>query len=157
MSSPALPDCSGTYVLLLESCTFDRLEVGRLGTLTLEPGCYLYVGSAFGPGGIAARVGRHARQDKPRRWHIDALREHARLVSVWYQCGEIHREAQWAEVLANMRGLSVPLPGFGASDGKPGASHLFFARRCPTRQAFRQALRRAGLPDDELRAVQMET
>ncbi len=157
MNAPALPDCSGTYVLLLESCTLGELAVGRLGTLALEPGCYLYVGSAFGPGGIAARVGRHARAEKPARWHIDYLRERTRLVSVWYQCGEVHREAQWAEVLAGMRGLKVPLPGFGASDGEPGASHLFFARRCPTRQAFRQALRRAGLPDDDLRAVQVET
>ena len=157
MIREALPACAGSYVLLLESCRFDTLTIGALGTLSLEPGCYLYVGSAFGPGGIAARVGRHARTGKPARWHIDTLREHTRLVSVWYQCGEVHREAQWAEVLAGMRGLKVPLPGFGASDGKPGASHLFFARRYPTRQAFRQALRRAGLPIDGLCAVQVET
>jgi len=153
----SLPDCSGTYVLVLESCTFAELAIGRLGTLHLEPGCYLYVGSAFGPGGIAARVGRHAQTEKTARWHIDYLRERTRLVEVWYQCGDVHHEAQWAEVLAGMRGLRAPLAGFGASDGAPGASHLFFARRCPTRQGFRQALRRAGLPDTDLRAVRIET
>ena len=97
MIRESLPDCSGTYVLVLESCTFAELAIGRLGTLHLEPGCYLYVGSAFGPGGIAARVGRHAQTEKTARWHIDYLRERTRLVEVWYQCGDVHHEAQWAE------------------------------------------------------------
>ena len=54
---------------------FQALEilVGRLGALPVEPGFYVYVGSAFGPGGLERRVGRHATTEKKHRWHIDYL------------------------------------------------------------------------------------
>jgi len=43
--------------------------------LDLLPGYYIYIGSAFGPGGVRARMLRHLRADKPKHWHIDYLRE----------------------------------------------------------------------------------
>ena len=40
----------------------------------LEPGLYAYVGSAWGPGGLVARVGRHMRgRFKKPKWHVDWL------------------------------------------------------------------------------------
>ena len=45
----------------------------RFGKLTLAAGQYAYVGSAHGPGGLRARVGRHLRAEKPLHWHIDYL------------------------------------------------------------------------------------
>lgn len=36
-------------------------------------GTYCYVGSAFGPGGVRARVGRHLSRKKVVTWHIDHL------------------------------------------------------------------------------------
>ncbi|MFO8145391.1 MAG: DUF123 domain-containing protein, partial [Candidatus Syntrophosphaera sp.] len=54
------------------------------------------VGSARGPGGLAARIARHQREPKPRHWHIDYLRAHAELIAVWYTVGSLGRECSWA-------------------------------------------------------------
>ena len=53
----------GTYALILRASTAQTIQIGRLGDLVMQPGYYIYVGSAFGPGGLAARVGRHLRQE----------------------------------------------------------------------------------------------
>lgn len=47
---------SGTYILILSSPARSTIDVGRLGRMTLAHGYYLYVGSAFGPGGLRARI-----------------------------------------------------------------------------------------------------
>jgi Uri superfamily endonuclease len=119
-----------------------RLEivVGKLGVLEAQPGYYLYVGSALGPGGLAARVGRHLRSEKPLRWHVDYLRAAADVEEVWYATGKSHRECRWASVLNSLPGASVPLVGFGASDcGCP--SHLYFFNMPPSLAGFRLKLR----------------
>ncbi|HHM05950.1 MAG TPA: GIY-YIG nuclease family protein [Gammaproteobacteria bacterium] len=122
-----------------------ELTIGRLGRMTLLPGYYLYVGSAFGPGGVQARVRRHARVNKPRRWHIDYLRAAAELLEVWYACGETRREREWVRRLSRWPGIAVPLRGFGASDD-PGHSHLFYLENQPSFDAIGQALPDAGEP-----------
>lgn len=123
--STQLPDGGGTYVLLCEASA-DRagVRIGRLGELSLEPGWYAYVGSAFGSGGLSARVGRHLRRDKPLRWHFDYLRPYVAVRAVWHAAGPTRCESAWAAALAALPGAAVPLAGFGASD-HPGASHLF--------------------------------
>ncbi len=58
MLSPVtdVPQNPGNYALLL-SCNQNRpVQIGRLGTLQLQPGTYVYVGSAFGPGGLCSRL-----------------------------------------------------------------------------------------------------
>ncbi|MBT8467436.1 MAG: DUF123 domain-containing protein, partial [Deltaproteobacteria bacterium] len=37
-----------------------EVEVGRLGTICFDAPFYVYVGSAFGPGGLAARLRAHS-------------------------------------------------------------------------------------------------
>jgi Uri superfamily endonuclease len=50
------------------------LDVGRLGPVRLPAGTLRYFGSAYGPGGLRARVRRHlARENRRDRWHIDAV------------------------------------------------------------------------------------
>ena len=44
----------GTYALVLASQKTGPVRIGRLGTLELQPGVYIYVGSAFGPGGFGS-------------------------------------------------------------------------------------------------------
>lgn len=66
-----LPDAKGTYVLLSSVSLQKRLEVGRLGAFDLVPGCYAYVGSAFGAGGLRARLGHHLQSNAAPHWHID--------------------------------------------------------------------------------------
>lgn len=123
--STKLPHGGGTYVLLCEADAEGAIvRIGRLGELSLERGWYAYVGSAFGTGGLGARVGRHLRRDKPLRWHFDYLRPYVVPRAVWYVTGPMRCESAWAAALALMPGATVPLAGFGASD-HPGASHLF--------------------------------
>ena len=59
-----LPSQPGTYALLLEATAIQDVPIGKLGVLHMLPGIYVYVGSALGPGGLAARVGRHALREK---------------------------------------------------------------------------------------------
>ena len=56
-------DEPGTYALLFRAEEDRTVEVGALDSMTVQPGQYVYVGSAFGPGGVQARVRRHARGD----------------------------------------------------------------------------------------------
>ncbi len=53
--APAL-NKPGTYALVLACQKTGRVRIGRLGVLALQPGFYVYVGSAFGSGGLAARL-----------------------------------------------------------------------------------------------------
>ena len=80
----------GTYVLILWSRGVHRIRIGRLGELLTRPGFYVYVGSAFGPGGVRARVARHRRGCSRPHWHIDYLRSRTRLEEVWYSHDPLH-------------------------------------------------------------------
>lgn len=113
----------GTYALLLNAPAPATLQVGKLGVLSLQPGCYLYIGSAFGPGGVRARVGHHTRPSPRPHWHIDYVHSHTALTEVWYTYDTMRREHQWAQMLLSLPQISVPLAGFGASDCTC-ASHL---------------------------------
>jgi Uri superfamily endonuclease len=135
-----LPPLPGTYALVLRFSRRMEIVVGRLGVLETQPGYYVYVGSALGPGGLAACVGRHCRREKTRRWHVDYLREAAQIEEVWYATGRNHRECRWARALSTLPGASMPLTGFGASDcGCP--SHLCFFTLPPSVADFRKKLR----------------
>jgi len=68
-----LPDEKGTYVLILHVAELKRMEIGRLGAFDIRPGFYAYVGSAFGAGGLRARLGRHIESVAAPHWHIDYL------------------------------------------------------------------------------------
>lgn len=124
-----LPAEPGTYALLLRSDTDRTVDVGRLGSLNVRPGWYVYVGSALGPGGLAARVGRHLRREKTCRWHIDYLRAVTVRESVWYATGTSRVECRWATVLAGMKKATVPLEGFGASDCRCRSHLVWFPTR----------------------------
>lgn len=105
--------------------------VGRLGRFRFPAGWYAYVGSARGPGGLAARITRHLREPKPRRWHVDYLRAYARPVEIWYAVGTRKRECAWTKALSGLPGASIPVPRFGASDCRCPAHLIHFASRPP--------------------------
>ncbi len=50
---------AGTYVLVLVSQRIMHVRIGRTGKLETQPGFYVYVGSAHGPGEVCARVAHH--------------------------------------------------------------------------------------------------
>jgi Uri superfamily endonuclease len=136
---------SGTYALLLRAGAEQTLEVGALGEMRVRPGVYVYVGSAFGPGGVRARVRRHARADGARHWHVDYLRSGTTLEAVWYTHDPTRRECAWAAALRDMPDAEMPLGGFGASDCDCPA-HLVALPSAPSFAAFRDRVRGEG-PD----------
>jgi len=115
------------------------LRVGKLCTARFRPGFYAYAGSALGPGGVAARVGRHARPNGVRHWHVDHLRRVARVREAWFAVGRTRREHTWARALAGLPGAAT-ISGFGASDCRCPSHLVYFAVR-PAIAAFRRAAR----------------
>ena len=111
-----LPSTGGTYILLIPLAAPLTVQVGRLGRIDFAAGLYAYIGSAQGPGGLRARVGRHLRHDKPLRWHIDYLTTAAPAAEVWFDVSPARLECVWAQAFAALPGVRLPVPGFGASD-----------------------------------------
>lgn len=56
MKMSSLP---GTYALLLRLREQTPICVGAQGEIVFPQGYYVYVGSAFGPGGVRRRVAHH--------------------------------------------------------------------------------------------------
>lgn len=132
--------CPGTYALVLASDEARGLCIGRLGSLALRPGWYVYVGSAFGPGGVGARLAHHRKRAARPHWHVDHLRLHTQLERVWYTHDPIRREHQWAQVMRQLPGAEMPLHGFGSSDCACASHLLRFARR-PSLRRFQHEIR----------------
>ena len=128
---------TGTYLLIFRSSLERLIDIGKLGQLRVKPGFYVYVGSAFGPGGLAARVAHHKRPSGCPRWHIDYLGLSNNLEEVWYTYDPFHREHQWTAVVAGLKGSSIPLAGFGSSDCRC-RSHLYFFPSKPSGRSFRR-------------------
>ena len=115
----------GIYVLLVELPASRRLGVGRRRRVELAPGWYCYVGSA--QRALRARLRRHVRRHKVRRWHIDGLTSVASPVGAWVARAPGSMECALAGALAR-RGEVVA--GFGASDCRcPGHLVRFDTRR----------------------------
>ncbi len=117
----------GSYALLFPCRQDHTVQVSTFGQVTLPRGHYVYAGSAFGSGGVAARVGRHARPDVKKKWHVDYLK--ARL------------ECPWAQALRDLPGVSEPLRGLGATDCVAECgSHFFRLARRPDLDEVRRWL-----------------
>jgi len=121
------PDQPGTYTLILQLSNTAAITVGRLGRFQFPHGWYAYVGSARGPGGLAARISRHLRLSKPLHWHVDHIRAIAQPVEIWYAAGTQKRECAWAQTMADLPGAAIPAPRFGASDCRCAAHLIHFA------------------------------
>ena len=116
-----LPRDSGAYVLLIRLATQLDLDISAFSGKSLLPGLYAYCGSAYGPGGIRARVSRHLRNDKPMRWHVDRLTAAGRVEQVGIRIGG--RECDLVGEFLT-RGSLAELPGFGSSDCRTCPAHL---------------------------------
>ncbi len=112
----------GAYLLFVDLATPLVLDIPRVGVPTLAAGRYAYGGSAHGPGGLRARIGRHLRRDKTQHWHVDRLTAAGRVVRVRTVPGG--RECDLVSDLLELPGASVPVPGFGSSDCRACPAHL---------------------------------
>jgi Uri superfamily endonuclease len=131
----------GTYALLLRLDTPQNIRVGALGQVDLSPGWYLYVGSAYGPGGLAPRLARHrSRADKRFHRHIDYVRAVTTLVELWTHPGKAPQECAWAAAAAGLPGATIVGPGLGASDCRC-PSHMFHYPQRPESNAFAGLIR----------------
>lgn len=120
----------GAYVLMLRLRRPARLRIGQMGLRTFPSGWYLYIGSALGPGGVAARVARHLRTDKRTHWHIDYLLGAGPITRVWITFDRRVRECSLARRVQSLPGVHAPVPGFGATDCDC-TTHLFRFNRRP--------------------------
>jgi Uri superfamily endonuclease/predicted GIY-YIG superfamily endonuclease len=114
-----LPRSGGAYLLLLVLARELPVRLPGRADAVLAASRYLYCGSARGPGGIAARVGRHMRPDKTVRWHIDQLSLAGQVIGAW-----VFPDGDECRLVAALAEMPVPLPGFGSSDCKICPSHL---------------------------------
>lgn len=120
-----LTPAPGAYLLLLALSRPLALPQPTLKSARLGPGHYLYTGSALGPGGIRARILRHARKGKRLHWHIDHLTEAGTLTAALALPGM--GECDVLGFLLALPGVTVPVPGFGSSDCRACPAHLLTA------------------------------
>ena len=118
-----ITDAPGVYLLLLRLPTRVGVQVGRLRRIDFAPGLYGYAGSALGPGGLAARLKRHAAGAGRQHWHIDYLLPHARLLGALAREDQQRLECAWAAWAG--RQAQACIRGFGSSDCAC-TGHLFF-------------------------------
>jgi Uri superfamily endonuclease len=133
----------GTYALILEAHEYVDLEIGKLGSMQVIPGYYVYTGSAFGPGGLRARLNRHLGSPLTFHWHIDYLRRASEPVEIWTNEGGENLEHTWAEILRTDPGAVIPKRRFGASDCRCPA-HLIYYPHQPEFESFLTACAQTG-------------
>jgi Uri superfamily endonuclease len=134
----SLPAAGGAYVVEFHLEKAGILTIGKLGQAFFSAGLYLYMGSAAGPGGLRARLGRHLRPAAARpHWHIDYLHRAARPAACAYLAlppggaPGSPLECLWSQALAALPGAGLPLAGFGASDCRAGCcAHLVHFHKC---------------------------
>ncbi len=122
---------SGTYILILEAKKTEELKIGNFGKMKVEKGFYIYVGSAFGSGGLQSRIKRQLQPPRKKHWHIDYLREATDLKEAWFSYDQQRRECEWAAALSALQNFSQPVKGFGSSDCNACNSHLFYCKTLP--------------------------
>lgn len=127
-----VPRTRGSYVLVIG--LGEKLNVSPGGRrVTLDPGFYVYVGSAGGPGGVGARVRRHlllSRGEKKGalRWHIDQVLASPRasiLDVCWAKgCWGVGAEHGVVDCLVKTGRFQPVSRGFGSSDDPQSPSHF---------------------------------
>ena len=134
MSVSGLPEF-GTYALILRLHRARRMQVGKLGTFNFPAGYYAYIGSAFGPGGIRARVKHHLAVPTKPHWHIDYFRKACKPVELWINDEWAKLEHSWARLMDQLPGAERPAPRFGSSDCNC-PSHLYHFTGAPSLSSF---------------------
>jgi len=147
---------TGTYVLHVLLRSGQEVVVERRGgkhgakrrtTYLLPSGNYLYVGSAFGPGGLASRIGRHLSSGaKVRHWDIDFLLAspaRACRVAAW-ALPSSHKdgaECRWAAAIFDAPGAKPVTGSFNGGKSERGFGAGDCRRRCGCAEGVPDAYR----------------
>lgn len=131
----------GTYALILRCRHPQNIRVGKLGSVFLPGGYWIYVGSAFGPGGLRSRLNHHLKPSPRPHWHLDYIKTVMQPVEIWATPDTVKREHAWADALASLRGASRPVTGFGATDCAC-LSHLIHSIERPRFSTFARRIRK---------------
>lgn len=152
MNGLQITSSPGIYALVLTSLKPVQLEFKRK-LYQLNAGCYVYVGSAKGVGGLKARVSRHLKSEKKIRWHIDYL-----TTGVTKPVCVIYAEDRAKECVLVPRleslGFEHPLQGFGSSDCRERCtSHILYlnASQSDCVRLVEEAFKLAGLKPQALK------
>lgn len=121
VSKAKIEEGKGSYVLLIRVASAIDIDL-RGHVHSLAEGFYAYCGSARGPGGLSARIGRHRRRDKPVHWHVDQVTTKATVLRAGVSFDR--NECDLVRLLLSQSGVSVPVPGFGSSDCRICESHF---------------------------------
>lgn len=124
IDADSIPAAAGAYALLVRLCAPWNPGIRSLADRTLAPGPYIYCGSAYGPGGLRARVARHLRSGKSVRWHVDRLTGAGQVEGLAVHIGG--HECDLVDAFM-ARGATVALAGFGSSDCRRCPAHLLAA------------------------------
>jgi len=105
----------GTYLFLF--LLKEPLSITTKGgkQFFLPRGRYVYVGSAFGGGGVQSRLKRHLKREKSLHWHLD----YVTTTDKWEFLGFIVFEGKKMEcrLAQKLEKLGFkPIEGFGSSD-----------------------------------------
>ena len=111
----------GVYVLIVDLAEHFNGSVGALGTIHLDRGIWVYVGSAMG--GFRSRVRRYLSGIRAQKWHIDYLLSRSKVRAVLLVPSDTRLESYVAERLSGL--FEEVHPGFGASDTRD-RTHLFY-------------------------------
>lgn len=142
----------GTYVVVFHAERPNVVRIGDLGTFWIPSGFLLYVGSAFGSGGVLARTSRHQKPHATLRWNLDHLKRVAHPVEVWWMYNDRLKpvECKWAMALASMQVCCCPVPRFGGNDCKRCPAHLYRTQDRPSIKAFARKLGLNGTGGDTI-------
>ncbi|MHA1198038.1 MAG: GIY-YIG nuclease family protein [Candidatus Heimdallarchaeaceae archaeon] len=115
----------GTYILLILIRENLSIIINKKA-ISLEAGFYLYVGSAYGAGGLASRLHRHIRKKKKRHWHIDQVTMSSKtsVIGIGVSINN-NIECLTAQILSGLDQIK-PIYSFGNSDCKDTCTSHFF-------------------------------
>lgn len=140
MKSIEITTQQGTYAILFKCETPFHAVTGKLGSINIAAGYWVYVGSAFGPGGLRSRLTHHLKPSTRPHWHLDYIKYGLHPIEIWVTDDLVKREHDWAGVFSALKGAARPIAGFGASDCSC-LSHLIHLPRCPNFHKFQKQIK----------------
>lgn len=141
-----IPAAPGTYAVQMRIPRSVRLQIGRLGMFEMPPAGYLYLGSAFGSGGLRARTGRYLLDVVNTHWHIDYLLPSARIERIYFAVTNHPLECLWSQKLSSLPDARLPVAGFGASDCKADCKAHLVLLPNPIEETILQQLQDVSKP-----------